>query len=69
MKNEVTWTVLNNSFITNLFITIIKENNNITWYDLIFKINSNILENGYEQTSILSSSEIINLRNLISSFI
>ena len=69
MKNEVTWSILNYSFITNLFITIIKENNNITWYDLILKINCNILENGYKQTSILSSSEIIDFRNLVSSFI
>ena len=69
MKNEVTWSILNYSFITNLFVTIIKENNNITWYDLILKINCNILENGYKQTSILSSSEIIDFKNLVSSFI
>lgn len=69
MKNEVTWTIFNTSFITNLFTSIIMENNNITWNELILRINYNILENGYKQTPILSSSEIINIKNSVSSFI
>jgi hypothetical protein len=69
MKNEITWTIFNTSFITNLFTSIIMKNNNITWDELILKINYNIIENGYKQTPILSSSEIINIKNSVSSFI
>lgn len=65
MKNEITLVIFNTSFITNLFVSIIMENKNMSWYKLILKMNSNIIKNNFKQTPILSSTEIFDIENII----
>ena len=64
-KNEITIEILNNSLITNLFISIITKNKNITWYELILKMNLNLITNNYNQKPILNSSKIFNVNTKI----
>jgi len=69
MKNQVTYEKFYDnkyqSFITKIFTNIIYDNINITWYKLLNEINKLIVNNGYNQTAILSSYDIFNLDNLI----
>jgi hypothetical protein len=65
MKNQITHQRFYNnkyqSFITNIFINIIYQNINITWHALLDEINKLLILNDYNQTAILSSSDIFNL--------
>ena len=65
MKNEVTLSVFNTSFITILFVLIIMKDKNISWYTLILTMNLNIIKNNYKQTPILSSTKMFNTENII----
>lgn len=64
-KNDITIEIQNYSLITNLFISIIMKNKYVTWYELILKMNLNLITNNYNQKPILSSSKIFNTNTKI----
>jgi len=69
-KNQVTNELVFNNLqheglITHLFINILRNNIDISWYELIKQINSKIKLLGYDQSPILSSYNFFNLEDIV----